>query len=220
MKKIVLIGDSIREGYQDYVKMAFDGIAEVFYPDENCRFSAYVLRGLVDWKDRMGCGDNVDCVHWNAGLWDALVLSESPDCDPDGINLVSVDIYKYYIDKICIAIKKLFPKAEVIFATSTRPLDLSKTNTKYTWRVHNIEAYNHAALEIVTKHGFAVDDLYEITKDAPEEYHSDRVHYYTKDGTRILTGRVVESIERCLKIQGKKLDFDKLFATPEDVILI
>ena len=105
MKKIVLIGDSIREGYQKYVKMAFEGIAEVFSPDENCRFSAYVLRNLIDWKERMGCGDDVDCVHWNAGLWDALVLSESIDCDPDGINLVPVEIYEYYIDKICIAIR-------------------------------------------------------------------------------------------------------------------
>ena len=210
MKKIVLIGDSIREGYQKYVKMAFEGIAEVFYPDENCRFSAYVLRNLIDWKERMGCGDDVDCVHWNVGLWDALVLSESIDCDPDGINLVPVEIYEYYIDKICIAIKKLFPKATVIFATSTFPLNLEATNAKYAWRVHNIEAYNEAALEIIEKHGFAVNDLYEITKNAPKEYHSDRVHYYTKDGTRILTNKVVESIEESLKIQGKKLDFDAL----------
>ena len=108
------------------------------------------------------------------------------------------------------AIKKLFPKAEVIFATSTFPLNLEATNEKYAWRVHNVESYNEAALEIIEKHGFAVNDLYEITKNAPKEYHSDRVHYYTKDGTRILTNKVVESIEERLKIRGKKLDFDAL----------
>ena len=32
MKKIVLIGDSIRMGYDKYVKMALEGVAEVYYP--------------------------------------------------------------------------------------------------------------------------------------------------------------------------------------------
>lgn len=33
MKKILLIGDSIRMGYDKYVKLAFEGEAEVYYPD-------------------------------------------------------------------------------------------------------------------------------------------------------------------------------------------
>ena len=47
MKKVLLIGDSIRQGYDRYVKMSLEGEAEVFYPEENCRFSVYVLRDLV-----------------------------------------------------------------------------------------------------------------------------------------------------------------------------
>jgi len=35
MKKIVLIGDSIRLGYETYVKEALAGVAEVFSPKEN-----------------------------------------------------------------------------------------------------------------------------------------------------------------------------------------
>ena len=74
MKKIVLIGDSIRQGYDKYVKMAFEGVAEVYYPKENCRFASYILRNLIDWKESMKCGDDVDLVHWNAGVWDNLIL--------------------------------------------------------------------------------------------------------------------------------------------------
>ena len=69
MKKIVLIGDSIRKGYDRYTKMALEDVAEVYYPEENCRFAAYTLRHLPDWKDQFNSGDDVDCVHWNAGLW-------------------------------------------------------------------------------------------------------------------------------------------------------
>ena len=47
--KIVLIGDSIREGYDRYVKQAFDGVAMVCYPPENCRFTTYIIRNLIEW---------------------------------------------------------------------------------------------------------------------------------------------------------------------------
>ena len=72
MKKVVLLGDSIRMGYGSYVKKAFElaGTAQVFFPGENCRFSGYVLRNVGPWKAEMACGSDVDLVHWNAGLWD------------------------------------------------------------------------------------------------------------------------------------------------------
>ena len=44
MKKVILIGDSIRMGYDKYIKASLEGEAEVFYPSENCRFATYVLR--------------------------------------------------------------------------------------------------------------------------------------------------------------------------------
>ena len=39
MKKVVLLGDSIRMNYCKYVKSKLEGIAEVYYPDDNCRFA-------------------------------------------------------------------------------------------------------------------------------------------------------------------------------------
>ena len=74
MKKIMLIGDSIRMGYDKYVAMALEGSAEVYYPKENCRFSPYVLRNLHAWLDKSGFGEDTDCLHWNVGLWDCLNL--------------------------------------------------------------------------------------------------------------------------------------------------
>lgn len=34
MKKVLLIGDSIRMGYDTYTKMTFEDVAEVYYPEE------------------------------------------------------------------------------------------------------------------------------------------------------------------------------------------
>ena len=46
MKNVLLIGDSIRVGYDKSVKASLEGIANVYFPAENCRFAAFVFRHL------------------------------------------------------------------------------------------------------------------------------------------------------------------------------
>ena len=209
MKKILLIGDSIRAGYDKYVKMAFDGVAEVTFPKENCRFASYVLRELTTWKKQY-CGDeDVDLVHWNAGLWDCLTMLDEKHLTP-------LDVYKDYIERDCIVIKKLFPKAKMIFATSTPVQEhlfgaMKRFNS-------DIEAYNAAATEIVKAHGGEINDLYTLMCAQPAEYHSDMTHYYTKDGTRVITDQVIAHIENALDIKAKKLDYDALFSDKKDIV--
>ena len=50
MKKIVLLGDSIRLGYEAYVREALSGVAEIYAPTENCRFAQYFFRYAHEWK--------------------------------------------------------------------------------------------------------------------------------------------------------------------------
>lgn len=51
MKKVLLLGDSIRMGYDDYVKELLDGKCEVIYDhDDNGRFAAYTL-----WQANTRC---------------------------------------------------------------------------------------------------------------------------------------------------------------------
>ncbi|MBQ8233494.1 MAG: hypothetical protein IJZ34_16450 [Lachnospiraceae bacterium] len=194
MKKVVLIGDSIRIGYCEYVKEKYEEIAEVFYPNENCRFTTYVLLNLDYWKESMGCGDDVDCVHWNAGLWD---VSERYH---DGC-LVPLEFYKDNVDRICRRIKLLFPNAKMIFATSTPVAEL-QYEKPYVFCRHNsnIEAYNAAAVEIVKKHGGEINDLYGLLKEAPIEYHSDATHYSTDKATEVLGNQVFSAISQSLNI--------------------
>ena len=71
MKNVLLIGDSIRAGYDTYVKESFFGKANVYFPTENCRFAQYVVRNLHYWAEDLGLRE-ADAVHWNAGLWDTL----------------------------------------------------------------------------------------------------------------------------------------------------
>ena len=209
MKKILLIGDSTRQGYDKYVKIAFEGTAEVYYPGENCRFAAYIIRNLHEWKAQTGVQDDFDLIHWNAGLWDDLVM-------PDGEQLTPLPIYQYYVERICKMIALYFPKAKVIFATST-PIqeELFTICKRYN---ADTRAYNAAAIKIVTRYGAKVNDLYALCEGMPKSNYSDLAHLYTKNGTKLLTDQVISVIEKALDIKAKTLDYDMLFAEKTDAI--
>ena len=167
------------------VKKTLEGKVNVIYPDENCRFASYVLREFHEYlKDVKG--EDIDVVHWNAGLWDCLRLFGEEPHTP-------IDVYAYYIDRICVRIKKICPNAKIIFATSTRVISekMSKDFKRYN---EEIEKYNEAAVNVVKKHGFKINDLYAVSASLPEEAHSDPVHYYTPMGTEAFTNQVLSCV--------------------------
>ena len=127
-----------------------------------------------------------------------------------------VQYYADYVDRICTEIKRLFPRAKMIFATSTPVIDSDKSKTS---RFNSdTERYNAVATEVVRRHGGIINDLYALMSDKPQEYHSDVTHYYTKDGARVLTEQVVSVIGEAIGAKGKKLDFDEVFAFPSEII--
>ncbi len=195
MKKVLLIGDSIRMGYDRYVKYALKDTCEVYYPKENCRFAQYVLRNISDWKNELKLGDDVDVVHWNVGLWDTLVLYR------DGC-LTPPDFYEYFIDKICKRMKVLFPNAKFIFATSTPIVEHRFTDPSVSYRRNcDIARYNEIAVRKAREHGFLINDLFAIARDLPEDHYSDMTHLYTPQGTQLLTGAVIKAIGNALGIE-------------------
>ena len=191
MKNILLVGDSIRIGYDKSVKLSLEGKANVYFPEENCRFATFVLRYLHEYKKLVPEG-RVDILHWNAGLWDCLRLFEEEPHTP-------IEVYAYYIDRICQRIRKLFPEAAVIFATSTA-VQSERMDKDFKRYNEEIEAYNAAAVAVVEKYGFAVNDLYVISRQLPDDAHSDPVHYYTPMGTEAFTKQVLTHLAQPLGI--------------------
>ena len=207
MKNILLIGDSIRRGYDEAIKRTLEGKANVYFSEDNCRFASYLLRYLTTYigsvKDY-----NVDIIHWNAGLWDCLRLCEEEPHTPK-------DIYAYYIERICIRIRKLCPNAKVIFATSTQVLSerMSKDCIRYN---DEIEEYNRIAVDIVKKYGFEVNDLYALSASLPESAHSDPTHYYTPAGTEAFTNQVLSCLLPLLDID-EEIVYKEALYTDEPV---
>ena len=201
MKKIVLIGDSIRMGYDKYVKEALDGVAEVYYPAENCRFSQYTLRFLHDWKKKGEWPDDVDLVHWNVGLWDVIELyDEGPISSPEH--------YAEMLRRINKRIRMLFPKAKVVFATSTAIREEGYKSPAFHRHNAYIEQYNAVALETLKGTDTLINDLYSHTVNAPAECCSDMTHYSTPKGAAYMGNKVLSVICGMLDISATEVKAD------------
>ena len=200
MKKVVLIGDSIRMGYDKYVKEALEGTCEVFYPASNCSFAQNVLRFVHEWKEKGEWGDDVDLVHWNAGLWDMLELFED---EP----LSTKDFYASIVPRIHKRLRMLFPKAKIVFATSTV---VWEEKCRVDFRRHNstIAEYNEAALKALSETDSLYNDLYTHSLKCPTEFRSDAVHFYTDGGTEYFGKKVVSVICNELGISGKEVNLE------------
>ena len=195
MKNILLLGDSIRIGYDKSVKASMKNIANVISPEDNCRFASYLLRYIQEYKRELIPDGNVDIIHWNAGLWDCLrMFGEEPH--------TPVEIYAYYIDRICQRIGKLMPEAKVIFALSTS-VQSERMSANFKRYNEEIERYNAAAEDVVRKYGFEVNDLYAVSQELPPEAHSDAVHYYTPMGTEAFANKVISHLLPALGVQEK-----------------
>jgi hypothetical protein len=201
MKKIILLGDSIRMGYDKYVKDALANVAEVYYSDDSARFSEYTLRYLSDWKADNKWGEDIDLVHWNTGLWDVLEMyGEAPISNPQQ--------YGETVGKISRQIKILFPNSKQIFATSTSVIEERYGCTRKR-RNSVIGQYNKIAVEALAGTDCVINDLYTLTKNAPLEIRAgDPTHFYTPEGTKLIGDRVLSYICHELGIEASEVNLE------------
>ena len=121
----LLLGDSISLGYRDFVKAELKGVMDVYYPPENGRFAAYTFRALYEWTRDYDWSSDMDFVYWNNGLWDiARIFGDEPQ--------TSLQDYEIMISRIYKRLKYLFPKARIIFATTTPVIE--ELFDKKTWQ--------------------------------------------------------------------------------------
>ena len=181
-KKVVfLIGDSIRMGYCETVKKELADVAEVIYPEENCRYSQYILTSLRAWSGLCD-PERVALVQFNCGHWDAA------HWDGEDVPLNSPELYSENIRRIIARLRALYPNAKVVFATTT-PMNPNGENSVNARTTQQIEVYNAEGAKVAAAMGVPVNDLFAYTRDWPEECYADYCHM-TPEGFETL-GRYV-----------------------------
>ena len=205
MKKLLLIGDSIRMNYDRYVRQALEGRAAVLSPDENACFAAYTYYSVGDWEHRYRFGEDGDVIHWNAGLHDVIRFHYDEPMTPP-------EIYGYYLGRVIHRLKDVYPNAKQIFALST-PVREEKYVLPWLVRKNkDIEAINGVALKVMNENGVPVNDLASVVRSYdPDEIYSDATHYNHK-GSTVLARAVLEKV---CPLLGVEPDLTKIHGEDE-----
>jgi lysophospholipase L1-like esterase len=186
MKTAILIGDSIRMGYQIHVETALDGVARVWGPDANGGDSGNVRAHLSQWLET-GLGD---IVHLNCGLHD---IKKAFDSDQ-----AQVDESAYRENLIYIFETVLATGIPLVWATTTPVNETWHHDRTGVDRFSaDVDAYNAIAQDEAQKRGVAVDDLHDVIETAgrDELLQEDGVHF-SAEGCALLGRHVATCVQK------------------------
>lgn len=182
MKKVVLLGDSIRLiGYGPLIQDLMPEGVKVYQPEDNCRFAQYFLRMLFDFKADF---EGSDVIHFNVGLWDVPHLFKISD---DDSIFTPIEFYLDTLGRIADLLLKYSKK--VIFSTTTfikgdYPFNDNK----------DIVEYNKRAIELLEKKGVIINDLCsKINEDLDGNICEDQIHLSEK-GKKIASEMIAKVI--------------------------
>ena len=170
LPRVLLVGDSICQGYQGKVRAKLEGKANVTYwASSYCVTSPGYLRLLAFYLDEA----KYDVVHFNNGLHSC----ETPVADYEKSYLAALRL-----------IRKKQPDAKIVWASST-PI-----NTKDA-RADKVAALNAAARRAAESVGdVAANDLYSLTDPLERKSYWVDTHHYTDAGYELLASQVVEKV--------------------------
>ncbi len=158
--KIMLIGDSIRIGYEDSVRRELKGYAEVITDQDNGGNSRNVQEHIAEWVD----GRQLDIVHINTGLHDLRRPFDT------GMPVVPLDEYRDNVTTISRIVREN-TRARLIWATTT-PIDEGKHTVCHTEigdflrLAADIPLYNEVLFDLSKSLEFELNDLNRVVTDA------------------------------------------------------
>ncbi|MBN1399523.1 MAG: SGNH/GDSL hydrolase family protein [Anaerolineae bacterium] len=155
MPKVVLIGDSIRMGYEPVVRRELAAEAEIWAPAENGGTSGNVREHLHTWI----VVQQPDLVHVNCGLHDIKTAF--------GASAKAIGIGAYRANVARIVETAMEMGAQVIWATTT-PVNHAwhHANKDFDRFEADVRAYNEVAIEVAQSLGASINDLYSLVMAA------------------------------------------------------
>lgn len=179
-KKVLLLGDSRRMGYEPFVRQLLADRAEVYGPAENGRWAGYTLNSLRFW---LGEFPTPDIVHWSCGLWD---LGDDYHL---GRPFSLPEEYQSAMERTITVLRKLFPGVRIIFAT-TMPLGNQDTTV--------MEQYNAIMARVAAGEGIPLDDLFALMKGRMTTYDRGDGLHLNDEGNALVAAQVAQAISQYL----------------------
>lgn len=195
MKKVLLLGDSIRMGYGPFIKKELEKNFQVIFPEENGRDTTTTLWQANQMFKLFG---DFDVIHWNNGYWD--MNAEAPMTEP----LHPLCEYEYFLKRMALFFSK--HSKRTIFATTMpvkgdgKGVDNSGTGTEINYDNDLVEKYNNAAKLIMDECKIEINDLYQFCLIDNNYYKCPDNLHLTENGNRIIARRISQVIQNSVKI--------------------
>ena len=175
--RVLLVGDSIAEGYQGIVR---ELLSDVCYVDFIATSYAADNKFYSDLIEDFAKNSDYEIVHFNHGL--------------HGVQMCP----RTYKSKVKNLLLRLGEKSAIILAETTIAYREGNRKQDPVWR-KRINERNEVVAELVTELDCAWDRLYEVSEKIPMSARAaDGVHYETA-GYEILANSVAKSILKLLK---------------------
>ena len=179
---VLIYGDSISIMYSSEVRKSLGNQANVIRLFKNGGSSHDFIPNMNTMQDAMfqptleeGWNFKWNLIHFNVGLHDLKYLKGRHLDKTNGTQVSSVATYKENLDEICSYLKTKFPKAKLIFATTTPVPE----NAKGRYKGDSVK-FNNAALDVLKKYpDIEINDLYAFTKPHQKLWAQEpgNVHY-------------------------------------------
>lgn len=185
MKKVVLMGDSIRQlGYGNRAAELLSDVAEAWQPPENCRFAQHTFRMLFEYAEQL---KGADVYHFNCGLWDMCDLYGDGPFTP-------IDQYVETLVRIVRVLKSYAaPDGKIIFALTTVP---SPKMWGHSWQ--RVADYNAAAVAALEKEGVLFNDLCTPVREDVENMLLPDMLHLTDKAVEICAKQTADAIRAVL----------------------
>ena len=179
MKKIILLGDSIRLSYQNRVSELLGDGYTVWGPEDNGRFASYTLRMLYDYREVL---KGSDLIHFNCGLWDMCDLFGDGPFTP-------IEVYAEQMARVAKVLKTYAPV--VVFAATTPP-----SPRMWGHDMERVRAYNAAAVAALEPLGILFDDLFTPVAEDIDRMISEDLLHASPLGVEVLANRVADCVKK------------------------
>ncbi len=182
MKKVLLIGDSIRQSYQPHVEELLKDVAVVVGPEDNCKFAKYTTWYIKAWFDELG---TPDAIHWNNGIWDAYTQNAEI-----GV-FTTLEDYVRDLARTLVEMRKVC--SSIVWA-STTPVD-----DRFAFLDNaTVDRYNAAAAGLMNRNGIPIHDLNAVLRDPRGDFFAEDHLHLSEKGRRACARSVADAVRKVL----------------------
>ncbi|MFI3293510.1 MAG: SGNH/GDSL hydrolase family protein [Rikenellaceae bacterium] len=192
-KNVLIIGDSVSQGYTKIATKELADIANIVHNPGNGKDTTNGLKYIDEWL----AINKWDIIHLNWGLWDLCYRhpeskTQGKRDKVNGTIAVPIDDYAKNLEAL---VKKLKSSgAKLIFATTTY-VPINEAGRF----VEDATKYNKVAKEIMMRYDVTINPLYDHSLTIHPKYGKgdDDVHY-TDEGYKALSIPVIEALKRAI----------------------